>query len=338
MSYTTKVGNWIEQQTGCTLGDLCRKFRYYSIAQKIIALDENDERKTKLTIARDSELKHLYEEFAKNPKALSLRGQKRSWTQYFKDLITGWILEDLTMEMLRREGLDIKHNGVDGLRHITIANKVTQAPDFTVTVGNYSRKVELTNEMNHLLENMGYIEKRAPSLYKIWAEKGIWIYRVIDQGKYVLVDFATERVMLHLRWHDSSSKGWSKDVYRYILSENNKRERDDRLLASEIISVVGCSIEGKEQPPLTEVEDEDSPPRVFTIGGKLREKAKEKPQDKKMTDNTKVRETQNKGATPSLPPKVITEEKKMELAHETMPDTEESESFDESEFGNIDFV
>lgn len=270
LTYSQKIGNWLLKQSGCSLLDFCQKFKYYPLAIKIMNLDETNVKAMKSAIARDSELKDLYLSYDKDKKAKSLRGENRSWTQYFKDLITGWVLEDLFLEMVKQQGIDIRHNGKDAQREISRNGDVSQNADFVITVGDVERHVELTSEFNCFLEKDGFIEKRAPALYHLWENKGIWLYRDIRRGKYVLTDFATEHIRLHLRSHNTSKSNWDKDVHRYVLSENHKKERNDNLLIPEIITVVGCSIQDKEQPPLDEVEDVDSPPHVFTIGGKIR--------------------------------------------------------------------
>lgn len=269
-TYSQKVDEWLFAKSGCHAIDFCRKFGYYPLALKIMSLDENDEKKSKAIMAKDAELKSHYIKCSKDPQSIARKGNNRSWTRYFKDLITGWIVEDLVMEMLKEQGIEIEHNGHDSKRRIAIGNDVTQDSDFVIKVGNVSRKVELTNEFNHLLERKGFIEKRVPALLNVWKEKGIWIYRDLTNGKYVLVDFATEKVKLHLRRHNNVREDWAKDVHRYVLSENGKKVRDDKLLVAEIISVVGCSIDGREQPKIEEIEDKDSPPQDFGLGGNRR--------------------------------------------------------------------
>lgn len=269
-TYSQKVDEWLFAKSGCHIIDFCRKFGYYPLAIKIMALDENDEKKSKAIMSKDAELKNHYIKCSKDPQSIARKGNNRSWTRYFKDLITGWVVEDLVMEMLKEQGIEIEHNGHDSKRRIAIGNDVTQDSDFVIKVGNVSRKVELTNEFNHLLERKGFIEKRVPALLNVWKEKGIWIYRDLTNGKYVLIDFATEKVKLHLRRHNNVREDWAKDVHRYVLSENGKKVRDDKLLAPEIISVVGCSIDGREQPKIEEIEDKDSPPQDFGLGGNRR--------------------------------------------------------------------
>lgn len=287
-TYSQKVNEWLVQKSGRSLQEYCRYFGYYPLAIKIMGLDENDEKKSKKIIGGDKELKEHYLKHAKDPKSISRKGENRSWTQYFKDLITGWVIEDLVIEMMRKQGIEVKHNGRDAGRVIDIGSNVNQQADIEITVGEISRKVELTNEFNTILMKHGFIEKRAPALVNLWKEKGIWLYRDISNGKYVLIDFATENITLHLRHHNTVSSTWTKDVHRYILEENGKKIRDDRMLAAELISVVGCSIEGKEQPELKEVVDEDSPPKKFGTRGL--HKAQKESATKEATEDGKLKE------------------------------------------------
>ena len=337
MWYARKIGDWLFAKSNCTLLDYCKKFGYYPLACKIMALDETNERALKLAIARDEELKEHYIEFSKDQDAIRAKGNNRSWTQYFKDLITGWIMEDLVMEMLQKQGIDITLNGRDAHRKILKGCYIRQTADFLIRVGDTARRVELTCEFNHYLQDEGFVEKRAPALYKLWEAKGIWLYRDIPHEKYILVDFATEKVKLHLRHHNTSKQEWTKDVHRYILAENGKIERDDRLLAPEIISIVGCSIEGKQQPQLIEIEDEDSPPMTYAIGGVLKKNSQ-----KKDTSVNEVRITKPK------PEKKIVIEEKTDVKPpmpEIKEDVDEEDEFnnvnqgsEDIDFGDSDFV
>lgn len=333
-AFSQKIESWLLEKSGCSLVDFCHKFNYPTRETKIMSLDETDEKKSKTIIAKDKELKDLYIACSKSEKGKARKGENRSWTRYFKDLITGWILENLTIEQFKRQGIDIRHNGNDAKRVIEVDGNVNQNADFIITVGDVSRYVEITNEFNSILKEHGFIEKRAPALFKLWKNKGIWIYRDLPRGKYVLVDFATEPTKIHLRHHNNVVNNWAKDVHRYVLSENGKKERDDRMLAPEIISVVGCGIAEKEQPILDEVEDADSPPLEYAIGGVLRKKnlevsrksIAEKPTIEKLPiiSTREVRETQEP------PPQ--------SLIDEDQNNEEEIEAPIDIDYGDGDFV
>ena len=266
-NYSQKVGEWIENQSGCTLSDLCYRFGYNPIYSTIIGFDSKDEKKNGKAIRKSKTLTAFYSKAYKDEGFMRRCGKNRTVTSYCQYLIVGWIMEDLSIEMFRRQGIDIYHNGTDCKREIEIDGSVTQNPDCIVKIGENTRKVELSNEFNSILEDYGFIEKRVPALYTLWKDKGIWLYRDLLNGKYVLIDFAVEKVKLHLRRHNTVKDDWSKDVHRYVLEENGKRVRDERLLAAELISVAGCGIGDKEQPILEEVIDKDSPPLDWDVGG-----------------------------------------------------------------------
>lgn len=339
-SYSQKVEEWLLEKSGCHLVDFCKRFNYKPLIIKLIQLDETDEKKTKLIIAKDPAIKELYISCSKDPLSIKRKGDNRSWTQYFKDLITGWVLEDLVLEMLSSQGLEVTHNGKDAQRQISIGSGVSQEADLCITVGGVTRKVELTNEFNSMLANYGYIEKRCPSLINLWEAKGIWIYRDMKHNSYVLVDFATEKIKLHLRKHNNTKEDWAKDVHRFVLEENGKKIRNEKLLIAEIISVVGCSIEGKPQPPIEEVIDEDSPPIDFEKRGKKKTKdsPKEQPKENERKDNKtpkeKVEEEPRKDKPVPKPPPPPPPPPPTEVALST--ESEEDEEY-EYEMEVIDF-
>lgn len=308
-TYSQKVDEWLFAKSGCHIIDFCRKFGYYNLALKIMSLDESDEKKSKAIMAKDAELKALYIAASKDESTIARKGKNRSFTAYFKHVITGWVVEDLVMAMLKKQGIDIVNNGHDSNRKIAIGKDVTQDADFRITVGKNTRKIELTGEFNQILSQDGFIEKRAPALVHVWKEKGIWLYRDLMHGKYVLIDFATEKVKLHLRRHNNVLANWSKDVHRYVLSENGKKVRDDKLLAAELISVVGCSIKDKEQPSLDEIVDVDSPPQDYEIGG-----------TRKGKNVTPVSQIGSVGVD-EMPKKPIVEKKKEYVKQSTVQET-----------------
>lgn len=273
-TYSQKVDTWLRKVSGCSLLDFCRKFRYYDTAVRIMELNPLDERGSKIAIKRSPDVLELYTSFSKDAESCSREGANRSWTNYFQDLIAGWVMEDLTKEMLASCGLEVRLNGKDSKREIKLRD-ARQDADYLIRVGDNERRVELTSEFNPILETEGYIEKRCPALIKLYEAKGIWVYRDLSRGKYVLVDFAAESVNLQLRHHEI----WTKDVHRYVLAENGKKERDDRLLVPELISIIGCGLGDKEQPSLMETEAKDHPPKVFGLGGTFRDNKLEGPNE-----------------------------------------------------------
>ena len=271
-SYAYRIEKELWEKSHTRLADLCKRLHYPDIVCRIMALDESlPKHGQQLAIKNDKELMMLYLKFSKDENSNIRKGANRSWTEYFKQLIAGWIEEDLFILMLNGNGIEAKRNGIDSKRVIDLGCRVTQSPDLVVSVGGKERRVELTNEYNDFLERQGFIEKRSPAVFKMWEEGAIWLYRDRMFKKYVLVDFANESTTVHLRHHNTVSNGWSKDVHRYVLAENGKTARDDSKLVSELISVVSGGAPEGEKPRLDEVEDNDSPPVEYTIGGKRRD-------------------------------------------------------------------
>ena len=255
-TFSKKVESWLMATSKLSLLELCKHFKYPATETKIMEINAADEKQGRAIVARNADIKALYLQASKDSRFIARKGANRNWTQYFQDLITGWVLEDLMVARLRKQGLEVIHNGWDAARKI-IADDVTQDADLEIKVGDNVRKVELVCEFNPILERDGYIEKRTPALRKLWENKCIWVYMDLPSAKYVLIDFAVEPIVSKLRYHAK----WDKDVNRYVLADNNKKIRDDKMLIAELVSVVGCGIEGKKQPDFIEVEDKDSPPK-----------------------------------------------------------------------------
>lgn len=298
-TYSQKVNDWLVVKSGCTLIDFCRKFGYKGDYIKMLSFDPSDEKPNKAAIIESPFLKTFYCKAYKSKPFLKRCGEGRTVTHYCQDLIAGWVMEDLTIEMFKSQGIEVFHNGKDFTRTIEIEGAVTQDADCMMKVGDSVRKVELSNEFNNIMQEQGFAEKRMPALHQLWKDKGIWLYRELNSGRYILVDFATEEVVLHLRHHNTSAQ-WGKDVHRYFLEENGKKIREDRLLAPELISLVGCSIDGREQPQLKEIVDEDSPPQIWWTCGRFKD-------DMEKENDTRAKE--DKPPSPTTPVKPIQEKK-----------------------------
>ena len=281
-SYAWKIEKELWEKKQIYLADICAKLHYPDINCRIMRLDETvSPKEQQAAIKKDKEILALYLQFSKDGNANARKGANRSWTEYFKQLIVGGVEEDLFLLLLRKNGFKANRNGRDKNRIINLGAPINQNPDIVVGLGENSRKIELTNEYNNFLCEDGFIEKRCPAIINMWNDGVIWLYRDRKNKKYVLIDFANEKVKAHLRHHNTGSQAWSKDVHRYILSENDKVVRDDTNLISELTSIITAGVRKDGRPPLEEVEDTDSPPCEFSIGGK-KKGAKVKPPQKKV--------------------------------------------------------
>ena len=254
--------DWLFKRSGCHIVDLCRYFGYPDLTVKVMSLDADDEKTGKAIIAKDTEMRTLYSRFAKDKSVQYRKGENRSLTGFMQDMIIGWVIEDLLRKQLEENGIEADLAGADKARVIDIRDSVNSSADLRIKVGDVVRNVELTAEFNNILADSFYIEKRVPALMNCWKNGNIWLYRDLLHEQYVMVDFATEKVKLHRRYHGNNvAPSWSKEVHRYVLAENGKKVRSDRLLIPEIISIVGCSIDNEKKPIIEEVVDKDSYPK-----------------------------------------------------------------------------
>lgn len=262
-SYAYKIDEWMKKNFRVSLVNLSKKLEYNEAMQQILSTDENNKA---AMVALYKANKATFDEFNGHEISRKRRGDKRTWTEYFKGVIAGWLFEDLFVLWLQSNGLDANLTGTDNDRVLKV-NGVTTDSDVCIRRGDVSRRVELIFEFNDILNDKGLIEKRSPALVTDHKEKAIALYINLKHNQYVLIDTAVEKVKLHLRYHDTSDKCWDKDVHRYILAENGKTARPLEQLFDELWDCCEKSALEGEQPELEEIIDTDSPPKYYTTGG-----------------------------------------------------------------------
>lgn len=266
LPYFKHTNDFLLRETGHSIIDYARYYGYPETEVKILQLEGTDDKRLKPVIVKDADLKSLYCRMGKNQKAKQreVSDGKRSWTAYFKQLVTGWIWENITFDYLANVcQFKVMSSGCDRERKI-LDNFVDQAPDFHVCYNGMQRNIELTVECNEVCARDKYIEKRCGTAFQTMREKGagtIWLYLDLLHKKYVLIDFAREVVVGIVRWHDLLGK----DVCRYNLEDHGKIPRDIGMLKAELQDCVGKSLEGNVQPPPDWRKDEKNPPHDHDI-------------------------------------------------------------------------
>lgn len=332
VSFSKKVDLWLYSKSECSLIDFSHKFGYHSLVQKILGLDESNEKKIKLSISNDAALKGLYLQFANDPITKEIKGN-RSYTESFKDLIAEWILDDLTVQMLKEQGIEIDFIGNTSKRELSVDVYRKHDSCFLISIGDNSRPVSFYNSFDSTMEHEGCIYINKATLKELYEKKSILIYRDLPRGKYCLVDFATEEVKIHhASNHESNNK--KENVYRYVLAENDKKERDDRILSAEIISLIGCKIGNDfQQPSLIEVDDAvaSSPNHKDTDAHKPRVKA-----EKSSTLGNKTEKKKAKKDAATQVEKTAESVKTLQADSISQKETEQLEEESLNDFSNID--
>ena len=201
---------------GKTLAEVCEALGF---KQEYIDFIKVDERDIAVCKANARKYKPLIMALENDPLSKKRRGD-RTWTEYIKTIICGWIGENLFAMYLTKNGFTVKCNGVDKDRKIETGNNVGARPDFIVGYGGSERKIELIQETNSIAENDGYIDLRGNKIQRCAENKAIVVYRELLHKKYVMIDFGCENARVRrIDYH----KGWTKPAMRYFLEANGKR-------------------------------------------------------------------------------------------------------------------
>lgn len=201
---------------GKTLAEVCEALGFKQEYIDFIKVDESDIAACK---ANARKYKPLIMALENDPLSKKRRGD-RTWTEYIKTIICGWIGENLFAMYLTKNGFTVKCNGADKDRKIETGNNVGARPDFIVGYGGSERKIELIQETNSIAENDGYIDLRGNKIQRCAENKAIVVYRELLHKKYVMIDFACENARVRrIDYH----KGWTKPAMRYFLEDHGKR-------------------------------------------------------------------------------------------------------------------
>lgn len=75
--------------------------------------------------------------------ALPYHRDARTTVEYGKDLIYGWLAEDLVFEKIKSLGIDIAMQGEDKDRSFLVGSRINTNPDFCIKNSQNSKKIEL---------------------------------------------------------------------------------------------------------------------------------------------------------------------------------------------------
>lgn len=285
--YADKVNKWMQDNHGISLMEFCTLMKYPERELEILSVKRDKES----MMALYRKYKSLFDESQANELCKKRKGKNRTWTEYFQSVIAGWAMEDMLSLWLTKNGFEVGKSGDDRCRKLLVSS-ITNAPDIIIgKSGHNKRKVELVFESEDYISKYGYIEKRLRSLWDAHKAGSVFLFIDISCNKYVIIDFALENIKLHLRHH----KKWDKDVHRYNLDENGKIPRQISMMIDELDAVCLSDMNG-ETPLFEEVEDKDSPPTEFGLGGKKHAvtEIEEKANLAKAEDSGQRKETEDK--------------------------------------------
>lgn len=230
-----RIDKFYREKYNLSTYEICKKLNYSEQNLDIIKCDINNPKEKK-----DLYIKYrpLFDSFLYTERGKRIIGKTRTVLDYFKDVISGWTGEDLFVMALKKYNIDARIDNTDKARTILTPEKPTCKADIVAIVGEKQRPIELMQECAGFLTQKGYSETRVGKFDELKRTKGIYVNRDLLNNSYIVVDFATEDIIVHRRKHEK----WDKVVDRYYLEDNNKKLRTMKLLWPELIVLLNQDI------------------------------------------------------------------------------------------------
>lgn len=137
--------------------------------------------------------KHLFDSFLHDAWNMALV-DGRNVLDYFKDLISAWIGEDLLVKALNEYGFNASLSNADSDRVIKTERRIiTSEPDIKVEFEGNTRYLELMMALSPV-EKYGQIDLRLSKVKKQFNRKNLFLLYGLADAKFILIDFLRENV------------------------------------------------------------------------------------------------------------------------------------------------
>ena len=139
--------------------------------------------------------KKLFDDFLADERNKGLMDGRQVY-EYFKDLISGWIGEDLLIKALNEYGFTASLSNADSDRVIkTNYVGVTSEPDIKIEYEGNIRYLELMEALTPV-ESYGQFDMRLSKAKNQFNRKNLFLLHGLADGKYLLIDFMRENITL----------------------------------------------------------------------------------------------------------------------------------------------
>ena len=106
---------------------------------------------------------------------------------YARDVITGWVVEDICILWLRQCGLDVRKNGVDSARTFAWARDITNKADFILCMNGREYPIELAATYDDSWTKYNSVWLRANKKDHIFQQGAMLLGCDIFRGKFVTI-------------------------------------------------------------------------------------------------------------------------------------------------------
>ena len=137
--------------------------------------------------------KKLFDNFLADERNIGLMDGRQVY-EYFKDLISGWIGEDLLVKALNEYGFKASVANADKDRVIKTKHEgITGEPDIRIEYEGNVRYLELMDALSPV-ETFGQFDLRRAKAENQYNRKNLFLLHGLGDGKYILIDFMRDNV------------------------------------------------------------------------------------------------------------------------------------------------
>lgn len=137
--------------------------------------------------------KKLFDDFLADERNIGLMDGRQVY-EYFKDLISGWIGEDLLVKALNEYGFNASIANADRDRVIKTKHEgITGEPDIKIEYEGNVRYLKLMDALSPV-ETFGQFDLRLAKAENQFNRKNLFLLHGLCDGKYVLIDFMRDNV------------------------------------------------------------------------------------------------------------------------------------------------
>ena len=137
--------------------------------------------------------KKLFDDFLADDRNIGIMDGRQIY-EYFKDLISGWVGEDLLVKALNEYGFNASIANADKDRVIKTKHEgITGEPDIKIEYEGNVRYLELMDALSPV-EKYGQFDLRLAKAKNQFNRKNLFLLHGLADGKYVLIDFLRDNL------------------------------------------------------------------------------------------------------------------------------------------------
>lgn len=160
---------------------------------------------------------------------------KRSVSEYGRDLVASWLFEDFIIRKLSENGLDVRKNGSDRNREILPSLSISPASDCTVAVNGKKRCMEIICDYSGWWKRNGQVDLRDGKYKSLLRENSMLLGISFTDKLYFLISDIGSVDALYIPNHKPYG---DKPAYKITVSNSDFKNIDFSEMAKDITASI----------------------------------------------------------------------------------------------------